>query len=53
MPKSNETKRVEAHLMPDIVEDLKALADKANRSLKNYIETILIQHVKEQKKPKR
>lgn len=50
MPKSKDTKRVEAHLLPEVVEKLKALADKQNRSLKNYIETILINHIKEQKK---
>lgn len=50
MPKAPETKRVEAHLMPDIIEALRKLADKENRSLKNYIETVLINHIKEQKK---
>lgn len=50
MPKSATTKRIEAHLLPEIVDKLKALADKQNRSLKNYIETVLIEHVKEQKK---
>lgn len=50
MPKSPTTKRVEAHLLPEVVEKLKELADKQNRSLKNYIETVLINHVKEQKK---
>lgn len=50
MPKSPDTKRVEAHLLPDVILSLKKLADAQNRSLKNYIETILINHVKEQKK---
>lgn len=49
MPKSPLTKRVEAHLMPDIIKALQALADKENRSLKNMIETILIEHVKKKK----
>lgn len=53
MPKAPETKRVEIHLLPEIVEQLKALADKENRSLKNYIETLLQKHVKEQKGSKR
>jgi hypothetical protein len=50
MPKSDKTKRAEVHLLPDIFEQLKQLADKQNRSLKNYMETVLINHVKEQKK---
>lgn len=45
VPKSPETKRIEVHLLPEIVEKLKALADKENRSLKNYMETVLIEHV--------
>lgn len=49
MPKSEKTKRIEAHLLPETVEALQALADKDNRSLKNYIETVLINHVKELK----
>lgn len=52
MPKSPDTKRVEAHLMPDVIEGLKKLADKENRSLKNYIETLLIKHLEESKKKK-
>jgi predicted DNA-binding protein len=31
----------------EAIEKLQALADKQNRSLKNYIETVLIEHVKE------
>lgn len=50
MPKSKDTKRIEAHLMPGVIDALKKLADKQNRSLKNYIETVLIKHVEEQKK---
>ncbi len=50
MPKSDKTKRIEAHLLPEIVEALKTLADKSNRSLKNYVENLLIEHVKEKKK---
>ena len=50
MPKSPETKRAEVHLLPEVFDQLKKLADKENRSLKNYMETILIKHVKEQKK---
>lgn len=45
MPKSNKTKRIESHLMPEVINELKALAGKVNRSLKNYIETVLIDHV--------
>ncbi len=36
----------------DIILALQDLAKKQNRSLKNYIETLLIDHVKEQKKKK-
>jgi mRNA-degrading endonuclease RelE of RelBE toxin-antitoxin system len=50
MPKSDKTKRAEVHLLPEIFEQLKKLADKQNRSLKNYMETVLINHVKDQKK---
>jgi hypothetical protein len=50
MPKSDKTKRAEVHLLPDVFEQLKKLAYKENRSLKNYMETLLINHVKEQKK---
>lgn len=50
VPKSPDTKRIEVHLLPEIVEKLKAIADKENRSLKNYMETVLINHVKERKK---
>jgi hypothetical protein len=49
MPKSDKTKRIEAHLLPEIVEQLQKLAKSANRSLKNYIETLLIEHVKDKK----
>ncbi len=49
VPKSDKTKRVEVHLMPSVVKGLQRLADKENRSLKNYIETVLIQHVQEAK----
>lgn len=52
MPKSNKTKRHEVHLLPEIIDALQKLADASNRSLKNYMETILIEHVKEQKKKK-
>jgi mRNA-degrading endonuclease RelE of RelBE toxin-antitoxin system len=50
MPKSDKTKRAEVHLLPEVFEQLKKLADKENRSLKNYMETVLINHIKEQKK---
>ena len=49
MPKSNKTKRIESHLMPEVINELKALAGKVNRSLKNYIETVLIDHVMDHK----
>lgn len=46
MPKKPETKRIEVHLMPDVAEGLITLAKLANRSLKNYIENMLIEHEK-------
>lgn len=53
MPKAVETKRIEVHLLPDVVKQLKELADKQNRSLKNYCETVLIEHVESVKPTKR
>jgi hypothetical protein len=50
MPKSPTTKRIEVHLLPDVIEALKKLADKENRSLKNYLETLIHKHLEQQKK---
>lgn len=43
MPKGKDTKRIEIHLLPDVVKKLQKLADKENRSLKNFCETKLIE----------
>ena len=43
MPKAKDTKRIEVHLLPEVVAELQKQADKANRSLKNYCETLLIE----------
>lgn len=40
----------ESHLMPEVYAALQKLADKENRSLKNYIETVLQKHLEAQKK---
>ncbi len=53
MPKSPETKRIEVHLMPSIVKELQRLAELENRSLKNYIETLLQKHLEDQNKKTR
>lgn len=45
-----ERYRIEIAMPSEILIELACLSDKENRSLKNYIETILIEHVKEQKK---
>jgi predicted transcriptional regulator len=53
MPKSPETARHEVHLDHDVVKDLKEIADRENRSLKNLMETVLIAYAKENKKQKK
>lgn len=35
---------------PAILKELKKLAEKENRTLNNYVETILLEHIKKQKK---
>ncbi len=50
MPKPDDRIRKEIKLPPKDIEALQKLADKQNRSLKNYIETVLLNHIKEQKK---
>lgn len=50
MAKDPAKKRVEIHLMPKIKEALVKLAKEDNRSLLNYIETLLEKHVKEKEK---
>jgi len=45
--KDPEKKRVEIHLMPEVKEALVKLAKADNRSLLNYIETLLKKHVEE------
>jgi hypothetical protein len=37
-------------LEPDLIQALKALAVKENRSFNNYVETVLLDHVKKTKK---
>lgn len=52
MPKSPNTIRKEVHLMPDVIKELQAIADKERRSLKNLLEKVLIDFVNEAKKKK-
>jgi len=37
-------------LEPELIESLKKLAEKDNRSFNNYVETVLLDHVKKSKK---
>lgn len=50
--KDPQKKRIEVHVMPELKEALLKLAKADNRSLLNYIETLLEKHVKEQGKKK-
>ena len=50
MPKGSDTIRKEVHLLPDVIKALQELADKEKRSLKNYMEMILENHLKKIKK---
>jgi hypothetical protein len=50
MPKSENKERVEAHLHKDKMMILRMLAAKSNRSLKNYVETLLLKHIEESEK---
>lgn len=42
MPKSKETKRVEAHLMPDVYAEIEALAKARQWSVKKMTENIIL-----------
>lgn len=37
-------------LEPDLIEALKKLSEKDNRSFNNYVETVLLDHVKKSKR---
>lgn len=54
MPKRADTKRVEIHLLPKVKEELQRIADSEKRSLKNLIEIVLENYLKDNKvkKPK-
>lgn len=47
---NNEKSRNEVNLPVDVIEILKSMADKDGRSLKNYMEKILIKHSERVKK---
>jgi hypothetical protein len=53
MPKSLDTARHEVHLHPDVIKDLREIAEDQNRSLKNLMEHVLINFAKENKKAKK
>jgi hypothetical protein len=53
MPKSPDTARHEVHLHPDVIKDLRKIAEDQNRSLKNLMEHVLINFAKENKKVKK
>lgn len=41
---STEKIRKDIHLSQDVIDKLQAAADKENRTLKNYMEKVLIKH---------
>lgn len=47
MGKPDNKDRVEAHLEKDKMKVLVQLAKKDNRTLKNYVETILLKHIEQ------
>lgn len=47
---NNEKNRNEVNLPVEVIEILKSMADKDGRSLKNYMEKILIKHSERVKK---
>jgi hypothetical protein len=52
MPPSKEKKRFEVHLLPDAVKAFEKLAKDDKRSIKNYMEKILLDHLEQKKKKK-
>jgi hypothetical protein len=52
MPPSKEKKRFEVHLLPDAVKAFEKLAQQDKRSIKNYMEKILLDHLETKKKNK-
>jgi predicted HicB family RNase H-like nuclease len=49
MAKDPKKKRIEVHVMPELKEALVKMAKADNRSLLNYIETLLEKHVAKNK----
>ena len=43
---TNKTERIGIRITPELKEQLEKLAAKENRTFSNYIETLLIEHVK-------
>lgn len=52
MPPSKDKKRFEVHLLADAVKAFEKLAKEDNRSIKNYMEKILLDHLEQKKKKK-
>lgn len=53
MPKSKETKRVEAHLMPDKYTELESFAKERQWSVKKMTENIILWYLESMKKSKK
>lgn len=52
MPKAEYKDKVEAHIDREKMKVLKELSVKENRTLKNYVENILLKHIDKYGKPK-
>ncbi len=52
MPKSPDKKRFEVHLLPEAYRQFEKLALEEGRSVKNYMERILLKYLEDKKKNK-
>jgi hypothetical protein len=50
MPKAPQKKRFEVHLQPPVAQDFTRIAKKENRSIKNLMETVLLEWLDNKKK---
>jgi hypothetical protein len=53
MPKDPDKKRYEVHFLPDKSKEIEKAAKDANRSVKNYLETIILDFIEGLKKKKK
>lgn len=53
MPKSPDKKRYEVHLLPEAGKEFEKLSTDEGRSIKNYMERVLLNHLEEKKKKKK